>query len=93
MQGDYEASSMVNGQTSWVKGRHAIWLKTDGGWIIGNKGSIAGSKGYIYSKQFSGLTDGDSEWKYWVGGDCGTACWINPSDPKDIQISYNHGKY
>jgi hypothetical protein len=93
LQGNYQASSEVNGQTSWVKGAYAIWSMRNGRWIFGKKGSIGEKTGMIHSKQLSGLTDGDSEWKYFVGGFCGTACWIHPSDPKDIEISYNHGKY
>ena len=90
IQGDYQASKAINGETSWVNGANAIWLSSDNNWIIGELTTIGNNpeEGWILaSNTFCGLTDGDNEWSYFVEGS-----WTKPSDPGNIHITYHHGK-
>ena len=83
--GNYEISTMPNGQTSWINGYYAIWYNSQyypGYWLIGDLADIGELTGSMVAiNDFYGLIDGENEWHYWDGS------WISPTDPSDIQIT------
>jgi hypothetical protein len=82
LNGDYELSIMLNGQTSWINGEYAIWYYS-GYWVVGNLVDIGSNAIYMHtSNDFYGLTDEENEWNYLDG-----SSWIPPTDQSDIQIT------
>ena len=90
LNGNYQTAANVNGKPSWKNDLYAIWyLQTHNVWFIGPLKEIGNDAGYISAtNDFSGITDNDNQWLYWVGFG-----WTFPSDPNDIQIICMDGKY
>ena len=73
VQGDYEKSAKVNGELSWTKDSHALWLASNGVWIVGFKTDIGKKIGFLYSPQYSLPYGNTNDWFYWNGN-----AWVNP---------------
>ena len=78
LQGTYSKSAKVNGKLSWTKGSHALWWSTNGIWIVGNKGSIGSTSGFLFDRfigsEVSGLPYAlNNEFEYQNGND-----WVKP---------------
>ena len=79
VQGNYSKTAKENGKLTWTKGNHALWFSTNGLWIVGNKGSIGGSSGFIFDRwaddsEVAGLPYAlENEFAYYNGSD-----WVKP---------------
>ena len=79
-------SAQVNGKLSWTYGRHAIWLASNGVWIVGYKTDIGKRIGILY-KSVSNLPYGNNnnDWHYWNGK---IKSWVNPIDEIRVECTY-----
>ena len=78
-------SAQVNGKLSWTYGRHAIWLASNGVWIVGYTTDIGKRIGILY-KSVSDLPYGNNnDWHYWNGK---IKSWVNPIDEIRVECTY-----
>ena len=80
----YEKSAKVNGKLSWTYGSHALWLASNGVWIVGYKTDIGKPIGILYNS-VSGLPYGNTnDWHYWNGN---LKKWVNPIDEIRVECT------
>ena len=78
LQGTYSKSAKVNGKLTWIKGSHALWWSTNENWIVGNKGSIGSTSGFLFDRWIGSEASGlpyalNNEFEYQNGND-----WVKP---------------
>ena len=78
--GFYVKSAKVNGKRSWTKDNHALWLASNGVWIVGSTRDIGKRIGYLHSRVGSDLPYGNTDdWFYWNGKSLAAGgAWVNP---------------
>ena len=65
----YVKSAKVNGKLSWTYGSHALWLASNGVWMVGYKRDIGTPQSFLSGPE-SGLPYGNTnDWSYWNGFD------------------------
>ena len=68
-EGVFVKSPKINGKLSWTKGSHALWLASNGVWMVGYKRDI-GTRQSFLNGPGSGLPYGNTnDWSYWNGFD------------------------
>ena len=72
-EGVFVKSAKVNGKLSWTNGSHALWLASNGVWIVGFKTDIGERIGFLYSPVSGPPYGNTNDWFYWNGN-----AWVNP---------------
>ena len=78
LQGTYSKSAKVNGKLTWTKDSHALWWSTNENWIVGTKGSIGSTSGFLFDRWIGSEASGlpyalNNEFEYQNGND-----WVKP---------------
>ena len=78
VQGTYSKSAKENGKLTWTNDNHALWWSTNGVWIVGTKGSIGGTSGFLFDRFLGSEASGlpyalNNEFEYHDGND-----WVKP---------------
>ena len=81
VQGVYWKSTTVNGKPSWTKGSRALWWGSNGFWMVGEKASIGGTYGWLYSPVSGQPYGNTNDWLYHNG-----AAWVNPIGEIDVEL-------
>ena len=96
VQGTYSKTAKENGKLSWTSASYALWWAPNKYWVVGNKGSIGSTSGFLFDRfigsEVSGLPYAmNNEFEYQNGND-----WVKPRNEifvKCTSLETVAGKY